>query len=183
MNARQALRGNWLVTIPLVGLTIIYVAAFDVPQRRAKGQLKDELAASQAFVASGPAIMAQIAERELQLRRTNEFVASWRERSPSGGGTAVMLGEISRLAREAGTQTTRLEPASPIEHEQMRSMPLTLACRGSLKQVFALLRGIEGLPQSIWCEDLRIERKEAKSDVLSCELKLVVFADKSEISD
>ena len=51
MSVRNKLRGNWLVTVPLVGLTIGYVCLFDVPARRAAGELRLELEASQAHAA------------------------------------------------------------------------------------------------------------------------------------
>src|SRR5688572_3442536 len=99
MSVRNKLRGNWLVTVPLVGLTIGYVCLFDVPARRAAGELRLELEASQAHAAQGPMIMKQISEAQSQLAQTNMFVNAWRETTTTQGGSAALLGEISRLAR------------------------------------------------------------------------------------
>jgi Tfp pilus assembly protein PilO len=183
MKAKGKLRGNWLITLSLAGLTVLYFVVFDLPARRSLRALKAELEASQAFVATGPAMMAQIAEVESQLRRANEFVGQWKETAPAGTGSAVLLGEMSRLARDAGTRTTRLEPTTAVEHEELRSVSLTLTCLGSLEQTFELVRGIEALPQEVWIDDLRIERKDAKQEDLHCELKLVVFTGKSDTSN
>jgi Tfp pilus assembly protein PilO len=183
MKAAVKLRGNWLITLPLVGLTIVYVVAFDVPARRTSRELRAELEASQAFVAGGPMIMAQISDAQAQLQQANAYFETWRETAPPGTGSAVLVGEVSRLARAAGTRTTRLEPSSAVDYEELRSVPLTLVCMASFEQAFELLQGIEALPQSVWIDDLRIERKDAKQDDLNCEVKLVVFTDKSDISD
>ncbi len=51
MKAAGKLRGNWLITLPLVGLTIVYVVAFEMPARRTSRELRTELESSQAFVA------------------------------------------------------------------------------------------------------------------------------------
>lgn len=183
MSVETKLRGNWLITLPLVGLTVGYVWLFDLPARRTSQQLRSELEAAQTYVAQGPLIGVQTNEARSQLDKTNAFVETWRETSPGGTGSAVVLGEISRLARDAGTRTTRLEPATPAEYEELRSLALTLVCLGSFEQVFELLRGIEALPQSVWIDDLRIERKQESGDDLQCELKLAVFAGKSDVSD
>ena len=183
MKTPKRLRGNWLLTVPLAGLTILYVVVFDLPARRASRALRDELQASQDFVAGGPLIMAQINDAQMQLQQADGFAAVWRETAPAGTGSAVLLGEISRLSRDSGTHTIRLEPATGIEHEELRRMPLTLLCVGSFEEIFRLLRGIEALPHSVWIDDLRIERKDAKQADLQCELRLVAFTDKSKISD
>lgn len=183
MSMSRKLRGNWLITVPLVGLTVGYVWLFDLPARRLKTQLRSELAASQAIAAQGPLVLAQIAQAETQLSRTNEFVRDWRENSPSGAGSAVLLGKISRLACDAGTRTTRLEPAKSEDREELRTLALTLVCQGNFAQAFELLRSIEGMPQSIWVDSVRIERKAGSGENVQCELKLAVFVDKSEISD
>jgi Tfp pilus assembly protein PilO len=166
-----------------VGLTVGYVGLFDRPARRAAAELRQELESAQMQAAQGPLIMKQIADAQAQLTRTNEFVEAWRETSATQGGSAALLGQISRLARGAGTRTTRLEPSTAPEHEELRSLALTLVCLGSLEQIFDLLRGIESLPQSVWIEDLKIGRKQGSGDDLQCEIKLAVFAGKSEISD
>ncbi len=183
MSVGNKLRGNWFVTVPLVGLTVGYVCLWDMPARRGAKELQMELQTSQAQVAQGPMIMAQIAAAKSQLVETNAFVEAWRENAPRGAGSAVLLGEVSRLARDAGVRTTRLEPATAAEHEELRTLALTLVCQGSFDQMFALVRSIEGLPQSVWIDDLRIERKVGDGEDLQCEIKLAVFAGKSEISD
>jgi Tfp pilus assembly protein PilO len=128
-------------------------------------------------------IMAQISDAEAQLRQANAYYKAWRETAPPGTGSAVLVGEVSRLARAAGARTTRLEPATAIDYEELRSVPLTLVCLGSFEQAFELVRGIEALPQSVWIDDLRIERRDVKQEDLNCELRLVVFTGKSDISD
>jgi Tfp pilus assembly protein PilO len=183
MSVRTKLRGNWLITVPLVGLTIGYIGLFDTPARRAAKNLRLELDASQAQAAQGPLIMKQIAEAQSELARTKAFVADWCESSATQGGSAAMLGEISRLSRRAGTRTTRLEPGSSPDHEELYSLALTLVSLGSFEEVFELLRGIESLPQAVWIEELRIGRKPGNEEELQCELKLAVFAGKPEISD
>ncbi len=128
-------------------------------------------------------IMAQINDAQTQLQQANAHFEAWRLAAPPGTGSAVLVGEVSRLARDAGTRTTRLEPASAVDYEELRSVPLTLVCTGSFEQAFELVQGIEALTQSIWIDDFRIERKDAKQEDLSCEIKLVVFTGKSDISD
>jgi Tfp pilus assembly protein PilO len=145
--------------------------------------LTSELELKKQIVAQGNQTAAQMLATQEQIRETRQFVEAWQQTAPAGSGSSALLGDISRLAKVAGIRTTRFEPAAIVEQQQLRKTPLTIGCSGSFAQIYQLLLGIEKLPQTVWLDELRIERKEkAKSD-LQCELRLVIFADKSKISD
>jgi type IV pilus assembly protein PilO len=176
-------RGNWLVTAPLVGLTVGFLFVFYLPNKKALRELSNELELKQQVVAQSNQTAAQMLATEQQVRETRQFVEAWREIAPAGSGSSALLGDISRLAKAAGVRTTRFEPSPAVEHQQLRQTPLAIGCGGSFAQVYQLLLGIEKLPQSVWMDELKIERKEKNKGDLQCELKLVIFADKSKNSD
>jgi len=177
------LRGNWLVTLPLAALTALYMFCFAMPQQRATRLLQADLEENLAYAARAPQVMAETNRVQQSLQEAKAFVEAWQSRTPKGAGSAIMLGDISRLAREAGTRTTRLEPATTADYEQLRALAMTLACTGTFEQIYALLAAIEAMPQSIWIDDLKLERRQQGEEGLQCELRLEVFSDKSKISD
>jgi Tfp pilus assembly protein PilO len=144
--------------------------------------LQDELRTKQQTIAQDDALLRQIEFTSDQLEEARRYVADWQETSPRESGATALFGQISRLTKQSGMSTTRFEPQQVVERRRVREIPLQLGVQGSLAEFFALLAAVEKLPPLIWVDELKIERNP-KSDDLQCELKLALFADKSEISD
>jgi Tfp pilus assembly protein PilO len=182
-NSKRSNIGNWLVTVPLLGLTVAFLLGLYFPGKKAQKRLTDELELKNQLIGQSEQISTQMISTQQQLGEARKFVDAWRQTSPAGSGSSAMLGDVSKLAKAAGVRTTRFEPATIVEQQQLRQTPLAIGCSGSFAQIYQLLLGIEKLPQTVWVDDLRIERKERSKSDLQCELKLVIFADKSKISD
>ena len=180
MSKNTPQRGNWFVTASLVGLTVIYLLVFYLPGKKAMRQLSDELELKRQSVAQADQLRAQIELAQGQLADARQYVSA---RHENFAGASTLFAELSRLSNAAGVHTTRFEPAPASEQQQLYQYAVAIGCSGSFAQIYQLLQGVERLPEPIWIDELRIERKEANQGELQCELKLVVFADKAKISD
>jgi hypothetical protein len=178
---KQPSRGSWLITAPLAALTLAYVLLFYLPGSKARAALQTEIDLKRQAIASGPMLAAEMERVATERREVEEFVAGWRERSKQV--SPGLFGRMSGLIEDAGLATTRFEPDNAVEMDQLRQLHLTLGCQGDVGQFFALLKGIEQLPHTTWIEMLRLERKGQTEQELQGTLKLVVFVDKSEISN
>ena len=87
------------------------------------------------------------------------------------------------MAKAAGTTTSRFDPQRLVRHETICEIPLAIGCTGSFAQICGFLRGLEGLPATIWVEDLEIQQASETGKDVHCELNLVVFSSNSEDSD
>jgi Tfp pilus assembly protein PilO len=175
-------RSNWLLTSTLAGLTVLYLSVAYFPARKAMTVMSAELQLKRQKVMAAALLAQEIATTRDQLTSAERYVRQQREVAGISA-SAVLFGDISAIASTAGVRTTRFEPAPGIQTEQLLQLPLSIACTGSFPQIFALVQGLEQLPQAIWIEELRIEKKRAEGDELNCQLKLAAFSDKSNISD
>jgi Tfp pilus assembly protein PilO len=175
-------RSNWVLTSTLAGLTVLYLSLAYFPTRKAMKSMSAEIEFKrQKAMTAAPLALEILAARD-QLSKADRYVEEQRKAAGTSNG-AVLFGQISAIASSAGVRTTRFEPATCIQGEQLLQLPLSMACRGSFAQIFNLLQGIERLPQAIWVEELRIESKGVEADELTCQIKLAAFADKTDISD
>jgi Tfp pilus assembly protein PilO len=167
----------------MLALTVGYALFFYLPGKRAMEQLTVELQSKRAAIARGEQTALQLQDANQELRLAREYIATWRQRTASGAGSASIFGQLSAVAKDAGATTTRFEPSATVDMDCLRKLPLTLGCTGSFEQVFALLHGLEGLPRYVWVDELRLERKREGDKDLQCELKLAIFADKTKNSN
>ena len=67
--------------------------------------------------------------------------------------------------------------------ESLTKIPLEVGCSGSFSQLYDFLRELEGLPQTIWVEDLQLGKSAVNPKDVGCKLTLAVFTDNPGNSD
>jgi hypothetical protein len=58
-----------------------------------------------------------------------------------------------------------------------------MACTGTFSQVYEFIRTVEGLPQVIWVDSLRINKNGEHGEYVIGEINLVVFSDNLKSSN
>ena len=177
-------RGNnsWLVTLPLVGLTVAYVFLFFRPEVNAIASLQAELETKEAVLAASQGQAQQLAASRRAISRTHNYVKDWRDRM-SESQAPLLFGAITQQSQSAGAQVISFDPEPAVALERLQRIPLTIQCRGSLTSLDEVLRRLESLPQSIWVEDVHLEKVGENDGVMTCKIKLAIFASKTDYSD
>jgi Tfp pilus assembly protein PilO len=175
-------RGNWLLTSALAGLTVVYFAFAYFPARKAMTAMSAELELKRQQVLSSAGLPHEILAVRERLAGAEQYLAQQRQ-AAAASGSAMLLGNISAIASNAGVRTTRFEPAAAVAGEQLVQFPLLIVCAGSFAQIFELVEGVERLQQPVSIEELHIETRGTAEGELNCQLKLAAFNDKSNISD
>jgi Tfp pilus assembly protein PilO len=179
----SASRGQWLITLTLVGAVTAYLMLVFLPGKRAIAERRHELRNKQEFILSAGQVRTQLHTVAAELASTRDYCNAWRGRPATSAGVAALFGEIAELAHTAGVNTTRFAPGTTIEFEQLRRIPITLICVGSFVQIQAFLAGLEASKQRIWVKELKLEPNRGSGDTVECELNLAVFADSPDFSD
>lgn len=181
MNANTQ-RGNWLLTLPLAGIAVLYILVFFLPSQRAMEALNEQLVAKQEVLAQADALLPTIAAVEAQLKEASGYNSRWIEVAPSERDLSGLYGRLHELVKKAGVATTRFDPQPPEELQRMRSVTIAMGLTGSFRQVSRFLEDLEALPQTIWIENLQLEGPGKRGKDIQCELNLEVFVDKSDLS-
>ena len=177
--------GGWIVLAAIGGLVTIYVLAVYLPIRKAIGRLKEETQQKREYCAQTGDLGPILDATRQKLESTLQYTRAWTETAPRGGQLSSLLGKINALGQAAGAHTTRFDPEPIVQHDRVASIPVTMGLTGTPSQVFEFLGSLERLPQSIWIENVTIE-KEAETEKdggsVTCKLSLEVFVDKAESS-
>jgi Tfp pilus assembly protein PilO len=178
--------GSWILLLSMVGVSVVYLLAVFLPTQKAIGRLNDEARQKEAYCAQAGNLDAILKATRLELGKTHQYNKVWSDATPSQGQVVALLGRINAMSRAAGAETTRFDPEPIVRHDRVCRIPLAMGLTGPLPRIFDFVAELEGLPQSIWIENVILEKIEGvdkTSKSVSCEIKLVIFDDNSNISD
>ncbi len=171
-----------LVTILLMAcLTATFVAAVNLPGRRADAATKQEIARAEAEIARSPEALAAYKAAQLELEKRTRYLADTAG-SVSSADPHELLGRISRLARSSRLTVRRLEPEAMRPQASYTEHPFRLDFRGDLGALGEFLRGLEAGPRLFAVEDLTIHPStdEVSGAILEGSLSFSVFAERAE---
>ena len=94
-----------------------------------------------------------------------------------------MLGDINRLARDAGVELTNFHPQQDVLNETFSRVPINIEFAGTAASVLRFLGDIENLPSTVWVDTLNMEATGQHGQTTKGELMLVVLAANSGKSD
>jgi Tfp pilus assembly protein PilO len=174
--------GSWLVTVPLVGLACGYLYFVFLPGQKEIRRLKAEIHRQRDFIRLSDqcAVAFQTTHRELE--RTRQRLGLWTQSAPTQATLSELYGRINGLAKAAGANTTRFEPQPDVRYRTISRVPVSVGFVGSFAAVCTYLHHLEMLPQTIWVEDLKIEKYAKHEENAQCEVTLAVFADNPDDS-
>lgn len=182
-NTERKRRPNsWLVTLPLLAVSLTFVFWYFGPRQADLRQLQSELELKEVSLAYST-LPAQIRSAQQVLIETGDFVQAWR--SNSATPLADVFSEISQIIADSGSKATSFDPEPAVEWEFLRRVPLTVAFEGSFQQVFDVLLKLEQMSQPMWILSLHFEkaRKRGNESIVACELKLAIFTGKTNSND
>jgi hypothetical protein len=167
---------SWTLTIPVAVIAAAYVWLFFLPDKRAIARLHAEISEKMGFNALAGKLSADARRAQHESEAIEKYVAEWQNISGDPGEIAGVFKSIAEATKLAGVQTTRFVPDSPIKLASIERIPLRLGCRGTLAGTLDLLSRLERLHNRIWIDELTLEPSSQNSELVQCEMVVVVFA-------
>ncbi len=174
-------KGNWLVTLPLAAVGVVYLYFLFLPAQREIDRLRGDLRAERQSVTELHERQRKIFETNEDLQRAERYVTEWKQNNTDDA--ASVLAQISDEVEKSGVQTIRFDPEATQRFETLRKTPLVLGTQGDFQQVFRMLQQLEALPSAIWIEHFHVEASGRGEHPLSNEVTLAIFTGNAENSD
>jgi Tfp pilus assembly protein PilO len=174
---------SYVVIAVVVVVAVAYPLAAFFPQMRAIRAVRREIREKQQFIMQADKLRPLLADQQKLIAETETHLVQQSGLMISPAHLSRTYGEISRLCAATGANTARFEPHEAEEFDTFRKVPLGLSVTGSTQQIESLLASLEGLPQLLWIENLRIEGPSEAGGFTSCHMDLALFVDNREISN
>lgn len=102
---------------------------------------------------------ARLPELTLQLEQKRSQAAAFDTKIPAGKSFAELWRQFAELMNQCRLTDQLVQPGSPTESDQIGSIPLTIACSGSMQDLYAFFRAMEQ-----WDRLIRFEHVELTND-------------------
>lgn len=180
---KSFMTGGWGAIIPLTAAFGVYMFFVFLPGMKDIRRMRSEMEVNEIAVQAASVVPEQLKQIDQEFLDANKYLEDRRGITNKPSEVAEMFGRISNLAKVSGVSTTAFRPETKQSLATLERIPLTFGCRGTPQQVQTLLASLEGLNRRIWVDEVLIERNQQNGKLVTCELKLAIFADNFEISD
>ncbi len=117
----------------------------------------------------------QLSVLDRQLHDLRLQVGDYDQRIPQQRGLAAFLQTVSDLMDEHQLADQQVLRGSEMEVDSLGCIPLTVQCRGTLKQVFGFYKELQGLQRLVRVELVKLENNDAFTGTVSMETEAVVY--------
>lgn len=158
-----------------LGLIVAFVLLVLVPLNRSITAAENSLALKQSLVDQEQSLQEQLAKYDAEMAELDGYTKPFAEIPNVNLHLSRLLGQVSKQAQEAGTQSLHLEPGQEKEMKSLQCIPVQLGCQGTFQEIHDLLRRLETLPNEIWIERIELAPTSEGDRLLSCELEFEAF--------
>ncbi len=176
MATKAKRRTSWFVTLPIALAALGYLWLVFIPTAKAIRDIHTEISEKQSFIAQADTLQTNITHLEHDLADVTQYTTDWSSQTPAPGQLEQLFEKITDYVHRSGVVSTRFEPQQEVSLEIIHRVPVRMDVTGSFAEVCRLLAALERLPETVWVEELKIEKPKEDGKDVQCELKLEVFA-------
>jgi Tfp pilus assembly protein PilO len=141
-------------------------------QMKAIRQTKATQTLAIAKIAADSKQLPLMKEQLLALRaRLEGYEANIPEQNTFGG----FLGKIADLMNENSLKEQEVKPFEVIEAERFNCIPISMNCKGSLRQIFNFYRQLQALDRLVRIEQVKLSNGSNYDGQVSMETKAVIY--------
>jgi Tfp pilus assembly protein PilO len=175
MNWKKLRRGDWRLTVSLATLGVVCPTVVWFNGGQSVRTVLARVETKQPLAADHEKLAAELCTCEQRLDAADTSLAQWERAAPRRRHTCRLWEQIDALACDAGMTIARFDAQSPIVHEQIEEIPVTIRGSGDLGQIAEFAQSVERLPTTVWIESIRIKKGDGKTKPATCELNLTIL--------
>jgi type IV pilus assembly protein PilO len=163
----------------IVGLTVVILCGFGmfqyIPVIREKHAIQDGMAQQDQIsemICLQSALLPELKQQEKQLQ---EELIPFAKKVPQDRQFAQLWQKIADVMNECKLTDQLVQPSEELKSDPLCSIPLTLECRGSLKQLFAFFQAMENMDRLVRFEEVKFENDSDFNAVVKLNAKASVY--------
>jgi len=180
-TAKPAFRSR-IITILAGAAAVAYALFVFVPAQQSIADQRRQIQDKQLQISKTDLLAQPLRQLEEQVAETHRFTQSWRQQAPRPNTLSSVFAEVIRQAKETGAEVMSITPQAEQPLETIGLVPVALQAEGSYRSLHELIERLEKMQGTLWVDDLQLEPHAGEGKRLHCSLKVIIFADRSEIS-
>lgn len=143
-------------------------------QQRIKA-VKQEHAAQRLAIARASAESQQTATVKEQLLELQTAVENYEVNIPAQRSLGEFLQRIANLMNEHNLREQLIQPGNEIETDKLNCIPISIQCKGGLKQIFGFFRSLEQLDRLVRIEEVELVNGGDFSGEVGMQTKAAIY--------
>ena len=179
--ASTRLRSRFITILAGAG-AIAYAFLVFVPGQKAITRLGQQVVQQKQHVAQTNLLIQPISQTQQELSATEAFITQWKERAPKESQLSKTVGRFLSVAEQNKVEIVQLQPQEEAVLNTLRTAVIQIRVAGSYPEIFGMLRDMDEMSGVLWVDQLDLQAEAADNEQLEGTIKLVIFADRGEIS-
>lgn len=143
-------------------------------RKRIKG-VEQTRAAQMLVISKASAESAQLPALKEQLLKLEKVFGNYEANIPAQRDLGVFLQRIAGLMSKHNLGDQLVQPGKEIEAEGLHCIPITMRCKGRLKQIFEFFSSLQVLDRVVRIEQVKLENDSDFSGEVSMETEMIVY--------
>lgn len=163
------------LTAVAFALAAAFVLLVFIPLGRAISAANRSLELKRSIILQEKSLLAQIELHQDEMEEVHKYTSRWSEAPNPNFHLSQLLGEISHLAKEAGTDALRLEPRPIVSMQSLHRIPVQVGLRGTFQEIHQFLQKLESLPHQLWLHRIELAPGNEDRQELTCTMEFEAF--------
>jgi len=126
-------------------------------------------------IAKASAERGQLPTLREQLLKLQSDVGSYEVNVPAQRDLGAFLHKMANLMNEQNLREQLIEPGPEMDADGLNCIPVSMQCKGGLKQIFEFFRSLQGLDRSVRIEQVKLVNDSDFSGEVSMQTKAVIY--------
>lgn len=153
-----------------------------LPLRSRLNSLAKAKAEQSLIVATASAQSAELPLLENKLVSLQAMVRNYEQNVPADRQLGTFLQQIAALMNEHNLRDQIVQPDREIQLEDLGCIPVSIQCRGSLRQIFGFFRSLQHLNRLIRIEQIRLANDGKLSGDVSMQTSVIIYYRQRQVS-
>ena len=146
-----------------------------LPLRKRMKAVEQTRAAQRAVVTKALGESRQVPALKEQLQKLKREVGNHEAKIPGRGDLGPFMHRIADLMNEHNLREQQVQPGREVEAEGLSCIPVSMRCKGSLKQIFAFFSSLRALDRLVRIERVELENDRDFSGDVSMRTETVIY--------
>jgi Tfp pilus assembly protein PilO len=156
-------------------IVCVFVIFWYRPLREEMRIIKHTRAEQMMTLAKGTADAEQLPALGEQLRKMQTELQDYESKIPSQRDFGAFLGRITDLMNENNLEEQSIEPGAVVEVDKFNCIPLSMKCKGGLRQIYNFYTRLQSLGRLVRIEQVRLSNDPGYDGQVSMETKAVIY--------
>jgi len=146
-----------------------------LPLRKKLQAANDARSAKMLAAAEARAQIEQLPALEQELEQLKTRVGDFDAKIPDHRDLGQFLHRIADLMNEYDLRDQQIQPRDEIEADRLHCIPVSMECKGGLKQVFDFFTSLQSLSRLVRIEQVRLQNDNEFSGQVTMKTEAVVY--------